>query len=1079
MNFKRNIGFTFILCITAIFPFFYPVNLAAQQISIPRIEAMPNNPLPYLMRDWETVARGYDSLVYNYNLQGDYLPLIFFNNSTENYPGQQSFGLHSYVGTNYTSSGEAINVLPSIVSATLVGIDKKNQNGYDWVKMSREYFNNRPEMNVYKNSPHDDTYDDWWYESMPNIFFYQLYSLYPDVEEYDYQFRTVANRFLEVAKLSGGKNTPWQASDFSYRGWNFVNMQPYDFDVKEPEAAGAVGWILYNAFVETGEKKYLIGAEWCMEYLNSLSENPAYEIQLPYGVYAAARMNAEIGTDYDIEKIAAWCFSKTYLREWNVILGKWGVYDVNGLIGEDSDRQYAFLMNTFQQIGALVPIVKYDERFARAIGKWVLNAANSARLFYSKYLDDLRQDSEVWSKQYDVNSYIAYEALLKSGTGFPFATGDAKNGGWAETNLSLYSSSSVGYLAGLLDTTDVPMILKLDLNKTDFFQKNSYPSFLLFNLYDIDTTVHFTLPDGIYNIYESIWNGFIASGVSSVADISIPANSAIVIVLTPTNGNIEYVLDKLIIDGKVVDYNSGNQVSNYPPRIKSLAAANDTLIQNRSTKIYCNATDKDNDQLLYTWKTGKGIIEGEGAVIDFIAPIDTGNVKIKVIIEDSKGGKDSAEIIIKVVEFINHAPQINSIQTFPRKINIGEITKIFCNATDSDGDNLIYSWFSDYGSFDQQDADSVIWISPGVEGDYYIKCSVDDNKGSVANDSIKVMVRDFSQYLEGNIRAFYSFSGNANDESGNGNNGIITGALFTNDRFNNTSKALYFDGINDKVLIENSTSLNFQDAITISFWMELNELPTKELYVISHGSWGERYKISISNRKLRWTIKTDRNSNGILDLDSESILDANKLYHCVVTYDGSDAEVWLNGNLDSFTSWSGKLLTTNIDLTIAQMLPTDANYNFKGTLDDIRIYDYMLLPNAINDLYDIQTTLDDDYDNKPMPTETKLYTNYPNPFNPVTTISYFIPTSPLNPSPYQGEGHRERLVTLKVYDILGSEVATLVNEYQRPGKYSVQFNVETLHATSLPSGVYFYTLNIRDTSLRSVFNETKKMILLK
>ena len=74
------------------------------------------------------------------------------------------------------------------------------------------------------------------------------------------------------------------------------------------------------------------------------------------------------------------------------------------------------------------------------------------------------------------------------------------------------------------------------------------------------------------------------------------------------------------------------------------------------------------------------------------------------------------------------------------------------------------------------------------------------------------------------------------------------------------------------------------------------------------------------------------------------------------------------------------------------------------------------------------------------PKDITLYQNYPNPFNPITTIKYTIPTSPFNPSPYQGEGQRERLVTLKVYDILGKEIATLVNEEQPPGIYEVEFN---------------------------------------
>ena len=80
--------------------------------------------------------------------------------------------------------------------------------------------------------------------------------------------------------------------------------------------------------------------------------------------------------------------------------------------------------------------------------------------------------------------------------------------------------------------------------------------------------------------------------------------------------------------------------------------------------------------------------------------------------------------------------------------------------------------------------------------------------------------------------------------------------------------------------------------------------------------------------------------------------------------------------------------------------------------------------------------------------------NYPNPFNPTTVISYSI--------------EKSGLVQLKVYDILGNEVAELVNKKQEAGNYTLHFN-----ASNLPSGIYFYTL----TSGR--FAETKKLLLLK
>ena len=83
-----------------------------------------------------------------------------------------------------------------------------------------------------------------------------------------------------------------------------------------------------------------------------------------------------------------------------------------------------------------------------------------------------------------------------------------------------------------------------------------------------------------------------------------------------------------------------------------------------------------------------------------------------------------------------------------------------------------------------------------------------------------------------------------------------------------------------------------------------------------------------------------------------------------------------------------------------------------------------------------------------------LSQNFPNPFNPVTTISYVLPKS--------------GLVTLKVFDILGKEVADLESEFKETGNYSVTFN-----ASELPSGIYFYTLTSGN------FMATKKLILLR
>ncbi|MDR3666572.1 MAG: T9SS type A sorting domain-containing protein [Ignavibacteriaceae bacterium] len=91
---------------------------------------------------------------------------------------------------------------------------------------------------------------------------------------------------------------------------------------------------------------------------------------------------------------------------------------------------------------------------------------------------------------------------------------------------------------------------------------------------------------------------------------------------------------------------------------------------------------------------------------------------------------------------------------------------------------------------------------------------------------------------------------------------------------------------------------------------------------------------------------------------------------------------------------------------------------------------------------------------KEVPVDYLLSQNYPNPFNPSTTIKYQIPES--------------GMVSLKIYDILGREVANLVNEYKNQGKYDINFN-----ASKLASGVYIYQFRVND------YVSSKKMILLK
>ena len=107
--------------------------------------------------------------------------------------------------------------------------------------------------------------------------------------------------------------------------------------------------------------------------------------------------------------------------------------------------------------------------------------------------------------------------------------------------------------------------------------------------------------------------------------------------------------------------------------------------------------------------------------------------------------------------------------------------------------------------------------------------------------------------------------------------------------------------------------------------------------------------------------------------------------------------------------------------------------------------------------------------NENIPKGFELFQNYPNPFNPTTNIKYQIP--PFN-SPLV-KGGNGGVISLKIYNILGKEVATLVNEFKKPGTYEIQFPNNKYTNNQLPSGIYYYTLIAGD------FKKTMKLILLK
>ena len=114
-------------------------------------------------------------------------------------------------------------------------------------------------------------------------------------------------------------------------------------------------------------------------------------------------------------------------------------------------------------------------------------------------------------------------------------------------------------------------------------------------------------------------------------------------------------------------------------------------------------------------------------------------------------------------------------------------------------------------------------------------------------------------------------------------------------------------------------------------------------------------------------------------------------------------------------------------------------------------------------LKDVNSITLDTLDVEETPTDYALSQNYPNPFNPGTVIKYTIPAAAFN-------GQSQQRVTLKIYDALGREVTTLVDEIKSSGTYTASFSASSYN---LPSGIYYYTLQAGN------FIQTKKMVFVK
>ncbi len=549
---------------------FEPVASPVKQLSVARVESMPNIPQPYFLKDWRKTTLEFDRYAYDFGTKGDFLPLIWLDTQERNFKGP-TFGLFTAIGDvregaaiNHGENHEALGAVGSLLGATLVGIDKSKQDGRNYVGMMRNYFNRENGWNVIMNFTNKGAHigggygNDYWYEVYNNVLFYALGNYYPKEPGYSDIMHTIAEQFYQSSNVLG--------NNYSCSFFDFKTMQPGKNHVPPQEdVAAGYAFILYAAYVKFGDEKYLVAAQKALDALSSQKENRFYEALMPFGAYIGARLNAEKGAHYDVQKFLDWTFDGTATNRegWGVIVGNWGGYDVSGMVGSTIDRGgYGFAMNTFDLAWPLTATVRYDQRYARAVGKWMLNATNTARLFYPYDIPDSLQ--ALPGKKAITKNVIAYEGLTKE-SGYPehkgitpFAQGDGPQ--WApgmpqETMFSVYGSGHVGFFGGLVQSTNVEKIIQIDCRATDMFRStDAFPTFLYYNPFSMAKSVAINLGDKPVDLYDAVSRKFLLRHAKGTVDFDIPADAARLLVLVPAGSRCVVKDGKLLANGTPVDY---------------------------------------------------------------------------------------------------------------------------------------------------------------------------------------------------------------------------------------------------------------------------------------------------------------------------------------------------------------------------------------------------------------------------------------------------------------------------------------------------------------------------------------------
>ena len=437
-------------------------------------------------------------------------------------------------------------------------------------------------------------------------------------------------------------------------------------------------------------------------------------------------------------------------------------------------------------------------------------------------------------------------------------------------------------------------------------------------------------------------------------------------------------------------------------------------VESNGANVWYNSPDKDHAYLIRKLPNDEMV-----EIIDNLMA-DLHGIPFVTITSPVNGESfdSGADILIETVATDTNG-QISSVEFFARNSKIGEATS------------------PPY---------SMVWKNV-PDGGYYLTAKVTDDDGNImVSDPVKIIVGE----LDATCVGHWMFEDNVADSSDYGNDGIISGnPEFIPGRLR--GKAMKFNSSQDYVTIPESPDFSIT-SFTLSAWVKIPApIPDGWRTIVEHnrsgGNWFGLWKSANGNKfHFRW------GNNGKVTSDYNSTISPDSWYHVAATYDATEktATLYLNGRLDASIQNADVPQPVDAKLRIGKNL--DDNEEFKGIIDDVRIYNRALDEQEIKDILNFVSV--EDMNGYGFLQTTYSLSNYPNPFNPSTTIHYHIPI--------------DSYVTIDVYDINGQRVKTLVDTNMEAGTHKILFK-----GRNLSSGLYFYRIRTEQ------YEMTKKMILVK